>query len=145
MRCIVCSSTLWSIPSTNNCVGHHQWDIVRIRPTTCFNSDRNVRKWHWVIPHSNFRSCKKYYNTTKLSNKRIPKVKIIWETEGNLRNSIIYGVILFWWLSEHLKTDSSWIRAVKFWSWYWRKQYQWPLQGLQHLAVNYVPFMYTCS
>lgn len=58
-RGIVCSTALWSVPCTNNCISHHQWDVIRISPTTSLNSDCDVCKWHWVITHSNLRTCKK--------------------------------------------------------------------------------------
>jgi hypothetical protein len=58
MRGIVCSTALWSVPCTNNRISHHQWDVVRISPTTTLDSNRNVCKWHRVIAHSNLRTCK---------------------------------------------------------------------------------------
>jgi hypothetical protein len=58
-RGIVRSTTLRSVPCTNNCISHHQWDVVRISPTTSLNSNCNVCKWHWVITHSNLRTCKR--------------------------------------------------------------------------------------
>ena len=57
-RGTVCSTTLWSVPRTNNGIGHHQWDVVRISPTTTLNSNCDVCKWYWVITHSNLRTCK---------------------------------------------------------------------------------------
>lgn len=50
--CVVGTTTLGAIPSTNQSVGHHQWDIILVGPAAAFNSDSHMGQGQRVIAYT---------------------------------------------------------------------------------------------
>lgn len=54
--CVVGTTTLGAIPSTNQSVGHHQWDIILVGPAAAFNSDSHMGQGQRVITYAHLRA-----------------------------------------------------------------------------------------
>jgi len=48
------STSVRAIPRSDDSVGHHKRDVVRVRPAATFDSDGDVGKRHIVITNTNF-------------------------------------------------------------------------------------------